>query len=320
VARNAALRQARGKFISFLDGDDLYHPDKLRRELEVFRRHPEVDVVFADLQKFTGTPETGKASGWLHHDRFIARAQSFLIPEGNGMYLAVPGFYRFMSSELTAINTQTVMIRRTVLEAEPYCFNEDILIGEDADLFFRLASRCRVAFIDEVLAYYRQHAGSLSQRRRDRLQSEIGVYTQNLKRARHLLSRHELARCRQQVAVRYQDLGYLDYGTWNMSSARRAYLRAIQLEPRLSKRLVLTAALLKTWAPARMIVWARDRRRRQPVDRLAQAGVGNLVGSDAGGRAARGHGRRARRLQGRLVRRDVVGPALRASALVLEPS
>lgn len=260
IVRNAALKQARGAFLSFLDGDDLYHPDKLRRELDVFRSHPEVDLVFADLQKFSSTVDTLRDHGWLAQDGFVRRAQQFLQLQGDGVYLATPGFYRFMSAELTAVNTQTVMIRRAVLEAEPYWFNEAILVGEDADLFFRLSCRRRLAFIDEVLAYYRQRPDSLTQHRREGLQSEIRVYTHNLERARPVVSRDELARCRRKVSVRYEDLGYLQYLTGEMSSARQAYLKAIWLEPQLPKRLGMAVACLKTWAPARVIEWARSRR------------------------------------------------------------
>jgi glycosyltransferase involved in cell wall biosynthesis len=260
VARNAAIRQGRGEFVSFLDGDDLYHPDKLRWELDVFRSHPEVDLVFADLQKFSDTPDPLRDHGWLAQDRFLSRAQQFLRPQGDGVYLATPGFYRFMSAELTGVNTQTVMIRRSVLEAEPYWFNEEILVGEDADLFFRLASRHRVAFVDEVLAYYRQRPDSLTQQRRERLQSEIRVYTDNLERAKPVLSHDELVRARRKVSVRYEDLGYLHYAAWEMSAARRAYLKAIRLEPQFHRRLGMGAALIKTWAPARVIEWARSRR------------------------------------------------------------
>jgi glycosyltransferase involved in cell wall biosynthesis len=260
IARNAGRHHARGEFITFLDGDDLYHREKLRRELQVFDRYPETDLVFADLQKFTARPDEADGEGWLRSDQFVKRAEHFMVAGTQQVYLCGPHFYRFMSSEITAVNMQTVMVRRAVLQAEPYWFNEEFLVGEDADLFFRLARRCRLVFIDEVLAYYRQRPDSVTSDRPRRLQSELRVYADNLARARPVLTGRELFRCRQQVAVRYHDLGECHYAQAQMTPARNAYRQAMLLTPRLGTLI----GWMKTWAPASVIGWARRLRQSWP--------------------------------------------------------
>jgi glycosyltransferase involved in cell wall biosynthesis len=45
AARNRGLAAATGEFIAFLDDDDLYHPNKLAKEVAFLREHPEVDIV-----------------------------------------------------------------------------------------------------------------------------------------------------------------------------------------------------------------------------------------------------------------------------------
>jgi glycosyltransferase involved in cell wall biosynthesis len=51
TARNRALKEANGEFIAFLDGDDLWSPDKTERQLAAFD-HPDVGLVYSDYIDF----------------------------------------------------------------------------------------------------------------------------------------------------------------------------------------------------------------------------------------------------------------------------
>jgi GT2 family glycosyltransferase len=254
-ARNTGGRHARGQFIAFQDADDLAHPNKFHRELQVLTSFPDVEVVFADLQKFSSMPD--ERIGWLAQDRFVTRAGNSLMWQSDRVYLSNARFYAFMSAEVTGMNVQTAIIRRSALEAEPYWFDESTLVGEDADLFFRLASRCRIAFIDEVLGYYRQRSGSVSQDQIRRLDSEIGVYARNLARARPFLTKKELAGCHQQIASRYRELGRLRYVNHEIAAARQAYVAAWRIQPKAEALF----GLVKTWMPSWLIGLLRDVRR-----------------------------------------------------------
>ncbi len=52
VARNTGVVAATGDFLSFLDSDDLWLPEKLERQLAAFAADPSLDVVFGHTRQF----------------------------------------------------------------------------------------------------------------------------------------------------------------------------------------------------------------------------------------------------------------------------
>lgn len=53
-ARNHALNHIGGEYVAFIDSDDIYHSDRLKRMLRVFDKHPDCDLVFSRHKEFKG--------------------------------------------------------------------------------------------------------------------------------------------------------------------------------------------------------------------------------------------------------------------------
>jgi glycosyltransferase involved in cell wall biosynthesis len=146
AARNAALRAARGEFAAFLDADDLWLPDYLRRQVLFIREHG-CDLVCANAMIFGDSTDAGQT----YMDALMKGAP----PSGEVTLLEL------LSAERCLITSGVLVRRELVLEAG--LFHEDLRNAQDYDLWLRLAGRkARLAFHHEVLLRYRGRSGSLS--------------------------------------------------------------------------------------------------------------------------------------------------------------
>lgn len=139
-ARNHGLRLARGELLAFLDGDDLWLPQKLERQLARLSQAPARDAV--------------QCSVHLVNDRLDILETRWCDPVQDTLldfllFRNLPGF------------GSTLLVRRGVLEALGG-FGEDLVILEDWDLACRLARRGALASLPDPLVLYRQHGGNRS--------------------------------------------------------------------------------------------------------------------------------------------------------------
>lgn len=80
VARNLGIRGARGSLITFNDADDISHPDRIRRQVDLWRRravNPDETMVVCDYQRISESGETILNRGLVQR----LSMQSPLIPK-----------------------------------------------------------------------------------------------------------------------------------------------------------------------------------------------------------------------------------------------
>jgi glycosyltransferase involved in cell wall biosynthesis len=242
ATRNRGLARAQGQFIAFLDGDDLYHPEKVSRSLSLLELSPETDIVFHDCARFSaGYP---KDKGILEEIGFTSLAADYLERTSDDSY-GTHDFYVFMSVGTIPFLTCSVMCRRSLLDAGTLLFREDLLTGEDIEQWLRMASHCQVAYLNRVLSYYRQRPESLTSDPIQRMCDSIQVHTENLERGRELFTDQEARLCQSKLAGKFFDLGYAYFCRGDRREARTAYQKSMSIE--FSARTF--AAYLKTFAP-----------------------------------------------------------------------
>jgi glycosyltransferase involved in cell wall biosynthesis len=136
-ARNAAIQCSTGRYIAFLDQDDLWLPGKLEKQVAYMQAHPEVALVH-------GPVECIDAEGTL-----ISCAGRVYVDDAAG----------YCAEQLLVTNriaVVAVMVRRSCLDAVGL-LDQALAPADDWDLWLRLAVRFPFGFINEVLAKYRLH-------------------------------------------------------------------------------------------------------------------------------------------------------------------
>jgi glycosyltransferase involved in cell wall biosynthesis len=80
-ALNYGVEQCRSTFLSFLDADDLWKPNKLVKQLEAFAEDPELEMAFTHIEQFISPelPEPVKATLSIRDARLPGRVKSTLL-------------------------------------------------------------------------------------------------------------------------------------------------------------------------------------------------------------------------------------------------
>ena len=155
-ARNVAIENARGEFLAFLDGDDIWLPEYLESQIG-FLEADDYDLVYADALHFGGSAYDGTT--------FMQSAPS--VGEAN--------FNSLLDLRCNIITSGTVARKRSVLEAG--MFETERVRAHDFVLWLKMArSGARIGYQRKVLLKYRVRIESLSGDSIDRVLREIDVY------------------------------------------------------------------------------------------------------------------------------------------------
>lgn len=144
AARNAGIARASSDLIALIDQDDRWHPDKIARQLAIMESHPEIGLLYSDV-------DTIDDRGRTLESRIIA-AKKLRHPKRS---------LTDCLSEDMFIIPSSVMLRRRVFQ-QAGGFDPALSGYEDDDLFLRMFSLTRFEFCPDALAQWRMHSASSS--------------------------------------------------------------------------------------------------------------------------------------------------------------
>src|SRR5262249_985850 len=146
---------ARANIIAFLDSDDIWRPEKLRREVNFLDGHPEVDAVFSDLEKHDGG--RGYRSFMRETAVFSARLAARSFPDRR----LLPCRQMFLTLlQEVPIKPSALTVRRAAFAAVGG-FDERWSSSEDWEFLIRFAAQRTFGYIDRGMTILRIGEDSL---------------------------------------------------------------------------------------------------------------------------------------------------------------
>ena len=222
AARNEGNRHARGKYLAFLDADDLWHPRKLELQVEYLERHPDIGAVFCMwCETFKGESDID----WKGKQHFEEPLGLSIVPERSGW------LYPDLLLD-TIIHTSSVILHKSLFE-QLGGFNESLTIGEDYDLWIRLSRITQIHKLRATLSAYEQRADSIT-RTPQRIPFGATVIRRNLRRWGRKGPDGRQASwysVRKRISQSFRNHGITHMRHGNRTTALRSLLTALYYDP-----------------------------------------------------------------------------------------
>lgn len=160
IARDEALKHIRGKYLAYLDADDLIHRDKLALQVSYLESHPDVMMCSCDYICISESYEPLRA-----------------CEKGN---LKSTNVFRY--GQALPLLLGAVMVRLD--QATTFHYNHKLDVGEDYDFFARCCDGYKYANISGYLYYYMMNnttAKKLVYYQFNSLNTRIAMWNQGLR-------------------------------------------------------------------------------------------------------------------------------------------
>ena len=180
AARNAGIKASGGRFLAFLDADDILLPKSLERKVEFLEKNRGVYLVFSDYFKqndFDSLPKVG----FLKERNLLNIFNSAIEKrEDDEIVFNHKKYFEIAIKDYVYIHTCGVLLRRVLIDRIGL-FRTDFSIGEDNEFWFRICNQYDIGYIDKPLYLYRTYASNLTKNKLKFSENAIKYYDFMLK-------------------------------------------------------------------------------------------------------------------------------------------
>jgi glycosyltransferase involved in cell wall biosynthesis len=141
-ARNLAIKKAKGKFISFLDVDDIWFPNKLKLQVSKFK-NKDVGLVYGKYYKIN-------KSNIIRKKQLIKKKN---LPTGSITSFLLKEYY---------IGLLTIIVRKSFLKKNAFRVKYNYL--SDLDFVLNFSLKYKFEAIQKPIAVYRQHENQMQRK------------------------------------------------------------------------------------------------------------------------------------------------------------
>ena len=153
ASRNLGIGAARGKYVAFVDADDIWLPGRLERHMQVFDRFPDAVMVCSPTLYWFSWRSPG--DDWPMQPDGVGELHQ---PSGT-LLPAASSLVTFLASGCMPCICGLTMRREVILEKRGF-ENEFRGMYEDQVFVSKMCLAGDIVIFDEVLDYYRQHPDS----------------------------------------------------------------------------------------------------------------------------------------------------------------
>lgn len=170
-ARNVGMKAASGKYIAFLDSDDLFLSHKLELEVSFIETHPEVGIVATEVSSLIGNAIAEEyhlrsfhgiyqSKGWSYEDIYPVHGQFKCEVLAVPVPYYIGSIFRYVLQG-PILMSNTILFPKEILQTVGYQ-NEAYRFAEEYELIVRICKHYHAAFLNVPTYLYRYHDDQIS--------------------------------------------------------------------------------------------------------------------------------------------------------------